>query len=316
LVDNSGSMLENDGRMVFQSRNKSFIIRTCTRWRELRECVNFHANLASYTGCTTYFRPLNIMMGQKEFRVSETCQANAFDEVEKIKEDMKNEPPRGSTLLTERLQELLQKMVKSEPKIHPEGRRTIIVIATDGIPTDECGIESALAMDRFINTLKTLESYPVFILFRICSNDQHVLDFYNNLDRQFQHSVQVIHYFALEAQDVFKVNSWLNYTLPLQYCREIGFQNEVFSVIDKRQLTMDEMVQFCQLIFGTATTRELPNPYQNWDGFSATLSQYIAKHPMQFSLIKQKLCPCIDIKQLNKIYGNGHKTANLKCAIM
>jgi hypothetical protein len=57
-VDNSGSMAAKDGHRILHSGNSEEKVRiaTCTRWDEIRDCVNYHINLAGLLDAPTRFR--------------------------------------------------------------------------------------------------------------------------------------------------------------------------------------------------------------------------------------------------------------------
>lgn len=312
LVDNSGSMLESDGMRLCRVGDNCFTMLQCTRWRELQECVNFHVEIASYTGCTSNFQLLNTPGGgmqMRNFQVSETYQANTAKEVLLAKNIMESEP-HGKTPLTERLQEVLQKLSDLRRK-SPQMKKVIIVIATDGLPTDENGIESARATERFVNTVKSLEPFPVSIVFRLCTNNQSVIDFYNELDSQVERPIEVIDDFTSEAEEVYRRNKWLNYALPIQYCREFGFNHSLFDLIDERKLTKDEMIKFCQFLFGSEIMSQFPDPFLDWESFSAQFGRFVASQPKHYNPVQDSICSWIDMKELNRAYGNRRKRNSL-----
>merc|ERR1719384_2048083 len=43
IIDNSGSMLANDGQRLAHKKGKAPITVQCTRWKELQQNVNLHA---------------------------------------------------------------------------------------------------------------------------------------------------------------------------------------------------------------------------------------------------------------------------------
>lgn len=69
IIDNSGSMIINDGNKVgTQGTRKSFV--RCSRWEELVQSIHFHSGLANAAGAVTEFRLLNnadpIMIGEND----------------------------------------------------------------------------------------------------------------------------------------------------------------------------------------------------------------------------------------------------------
>ena len=61
ILDNSGSMLSNDGKTTSTSTKTTTTTKQiqCTRWFELTETVNYHSYLAGQLQATTIFRMLN-----------------------------------------------------------------------------------------------------------------------------------------------------------------------------------------------------------------------------------------------------------------
>jgi isochorismate hydrolase len=56
VVDNSGSMNRIDGHQIVESRNRNSIATVeCTRWSEIKECVNYHAHIATLFNAPTDF---------------------------------------------------------------------------------------------------------------------------------------------------------------------------------------------------------------------------------------------------------------------
>ena len=59
IIDNSYSMTQTDGHLILQNSDSSGdIVRTvgCSRYDEIKECVNFHAELSSLISAPTEFR--------------------------------------------------------------------------------------------------------------------------------------------------------------------------------------------------------------------------------------------------------------------
>ena len=61
------------------------------------------------------------------------------------------------------------------PSLLACGEKACVVIATDGKPTD--------GEDAFQRAVERLLKLPVFLVFRLCTNDEDVIDYYNELVR-------------------------------------------------------------------------------------------------------------------------------------
>jgi len=69
--------------------------------------------------------------------------------------------------------------------------------------------------EDFIDALRSLEGIPVWIVVRVCSDEESVMSFYNDLDSQLELSLEVIDDFLGESREVHQCNPWLNYALPM-----------------------------------------------------------------------------------------------------
>jgi len=127
-------------------------------------------------------------------------------------------------------------------------------------------------------------------------------DFYNSLDDQLELSMDVLDDFCGEAAEIYEHNPWMNYALPLHRLREMGFHDRVLDMIDERPLTSCEIRDFCMLLF--ADCDGLPDPGSDWDKFSMHVKELLRKEDLQWNPMKKKLTPWINMKKLDKIYGD------------
>jgi len=96
IVDNSGSMATEDGhRIVGEGENMKFV--NCTRWKELGETVEYHAELSGRGGWPTEFRLLN---NPNQRGCSQFLSVQNVDDVPKVCET------NGGTVCEERSDEL------------------------------------------------------------------------------------------------------------------------------------------------------------------------------------------------------------------
>jgi hypothetical protein len=73
--------------------------------------------------------------------------------------------------------------------------------------------------------------------------------------------------FISEAKEVTEFNPWLNYGLPLHRIREMGFNPQLFDLLDERKLTADELRDFMFLLFGEDHFYGVPDPQVEWKRF-------------------------------------------------
>ena len=140
-----------------------------------------------------------------------------------------------------------------------------IILATDGLPTDSRGYGGAAIQQRFLEALHGLEGLPVWVVVRLCTDEEKVVEYYNDFDGQLELSMEVLDDFLEEAKEVHEHNPWLNYILPLHRLREMGYHDRVFDMMDERQFTHEELREFCSvLLLDKSPSDELPDPSADW----------------------------------------------------
>jgi len=317
IIDNSGSMNKPDGHRIIETLKKDDVnIVDCTRWEEIKECVNYHAGLAALLFLPTIFKFLNnpgARVGGQQLSVAEYSLNNVQDEQYTVRNAMGKISPEGFTPLRERIIELHDAIHPMTNILKSTGQKAVIVIATDGKPTDESGYSNDFVTDAFVRSLRQLLELPVWVVIRLCTDDEDVVDFYNSLDDDLELSIEVLDDFIGEAVEVYAVNPWLNYGLPLHRMRESGFNERAFDFIDQRALTKTELRQFCFSLFGQEKFDGVPDPSVDWQGFVSEIGRFNSEESKTYDPIKKRVLPWVDIKELNRRYGGTNACA---CAVM
>jgi hypothetical protein len=214
----------------------------------------------------------------------------------------------------------------------------------DGLPTDERGYGGAAHQNEFVEKLRLLEGLPVWVVIRLCTvriaheqsrrthcptifahlhalssftalqDDDEVVDFYNELDNMLELSIEVLDDFNGEAQEVFEVNPWLNYALPLHRMREMGYHDRMFDLIDNRLLTRSEIGDFCRLLFGQANFDGVPDPSVNWTGFIKELDRFLKREKKQWNPITKKIQGWVNPNYLKRVHDGS--PAPCTCTIL
>jgi len=179
-----------------------------------------------------------------------------------------------------------------------------IVIATDGLPTDDQGNGGEEITQEFVRALRGLEGLPIWLVIRLCTDEDDVTDFYNKLDGKLELSLEVLDDFMGEAKEVSKKNPWLNYAIPMHRCRELGYHDRLFDLIDERPLTKGELRDFCVLLFGTQY-EDIPDPLSAWTEFIFYVESSLRREKDQWNPMKKKSMPWINVKKLKKTYGGS-----------
>jgi hypothetical protein len=313
VVDNSGSMANSDGHRMVETKKKDDVkIVSCTRWMEIQETVDYHAQMAALLQAPTVFRLLNDpgkVNGPQQFSIAERGEEHLNEDL-MIAHKTMGASPGGVTPLAEHVREIQDNIRSMESSLLHDGTKVVVVLATDGLPTDPRGICDARTKREFVDALRLLEGLPVWVVIRLCTDEDDVVDFYNELDSQLELNLEVLDDFQGEAKEVYEHNKYLNYALPLHRTREMGFHNRLFDLLDERKLTKDELRDLFLLLFGDKQFDGVPDPQTDWAGFVEGLSKIVQKEKRQWNPITKKIQPWVDIKQLNKVYGGS------SCSVM
>merc|ERR1712151_1373584 len=307
IIDNSGSMNSNDGSNIVDTYNGNERIRMvpCTRWEEIRDCVKYHIEFAEIVQAPTSFRFLNAPDRQPQrFGVagaigSDQVSCNGHEAIT----IMNNVQASGCTPLTSHIMEIQREVKVMASQLRKKRQRLSITIATDGLPTDERGYGGNTQNQLFIQSLSGLEGLPVWVVIRLCTDDDDVVSFYKELDSQLELSIEVLDDFVAEAKKVRAEIPWLNYALPLHRLREMGYQNLIFNMLDEMKLDKCDLRDFCSLLFGKEIF-DNPFPSLDWEGFVNCIDLLQRKEELQWNPIRKKFKPWISLNKLNHAYGH------------
>lgn len=217
ILDNSGSMAIGDGYRIVETADRRVEGQTVSRWEELKQMVVDQAEVAASLNLFTEFRFLNYpgdVVGCQSFAVGKG--SNARQEIMETRNIMLRANPIGTSNFQAPLSMVAQKIREMEHALTAANQKVSIVIVTDGVPTDESGSESSLQPgDEFVETLRSLENLPVWLVIRLCTNDKQVVDYWNNLDTIVELQLDVLDDHLSEAKEISRHNKRLNYALPL-----------------------------------------------------------------------------------------------------
>mmetsp|Transcript_1572 Transcript_1572/g.2156 ORF Transcript_1572/g.2156 Transcript_1572/m.2156 type:complete len:374 (-) Transcript_1572:598-1719(-) len=305
VVDNSGSMITSDGRKLVATRKKNDIKWVaCSRWEELKECVMYHAQLTALLDCPTKFNLLNSQRDDipHSFGVAEMGPDMVEEELVSLANALSEVHPSGTTPLERHLNEIYAAIAPMAASLEQSGKKVVVCLATDGIPTDDRGYQNDATKYRFERALQRLmQELPVWVVVRLCTSEERVLQFYQDIDTQLECNIEVLDDYLDEAKEVFRFNPWITYGLPLHRCREMGFQHRLLDLVDERTLTLDEVLTFLRLLFD----KELVcDPHVDWDGFLKEIKMKILSgEGLTYNPGRKRLTPWLDLNKLKQIYG-------------
>ena len=302
-------MNKQDGHRVVETKHKKEVkFVECTRWAEMQQTVDYHAQMAALLQNPTVFRLLNDpgrITGPQQFSIAENGAATIDRDLAVAQSTILNTVPAGVTPLRDHLVEIRNNILELQPTLRQNGTKVVIVIATDGTPTDAQGYTSDRVQEEFLQALKALEGLPVWIVVRLCTDDDSVVDYWNELDSQLELSLEVLDDFSAEAHEIYEFNKWLNYGLPIHRMREKGFYHKLFDLLDERQLSKDELREFLRILFGDAKMDGVPDPQVDWSGFYDCISRLVEGEGKQWNPVTKHMAPWIDMRRLKRDYGPG-----------
>jgi hypothetical protein len=278
----------DDGQKVLPAGNGNYTMINCTRWEELKETMKFHIGLAKALNAPTDFRFLNTMapkrVGCEEIDPDNTGERALM----KVLEDS----PNGKTPLCQHIQNVINDIKKHEHSLRQNGQMVAVVICTDGEASD----------GNVAQAMKPLAQLPVMVIIRLCTNEDHVVDYWNNVDRDLEVNIDILDDCIGEATEMREVNPWLNYDICLHRLREWGVKNKELDIIDEKPLTADQMMKVVALILGE-NKDHMPHPVADFNGFANYVRDKQQALGKFYNSCTRKMEPIIDISLLRKQYG-------------
>ena len=164
--------------LLFVFSIQSCPITSTINLKEIQECVGYHINLSALANAPTSFRLLNnpgLGPGSQEFEVATNGEANIRADVERSMRIMSGVKPSGCTPLTEHVWDINSTIDALKGSLQAEGKRVVIVIATDGLPTNSLGETNEYVKEQFVQSLQALEGLPVWLVIRLFTDEEKVV---------------------------------------------------------------------------------------------------------------------------------------------
>jgi hypothetical protein len=228
VIDDSGSMNTTDGHRLLPGVNKMV---NSTRWGELIDGVRFHAGLAEAAGSPIEFRFLNEL---NPITVGTNGGADITSEgYQHLMRVLEYKSPSGHTPLCRQIDGIVTQLRGLEHALRSRGHKAVIIVATDGESTD----------GDIAAALKPLEDLPCWVVIRICTDEDKIVDYWNNIDSKLELDMDVLDDLKGEAAEIWEGgNTWVTYAEPLHRLREFGCQLREFDLIDESKLNVEQML--------------------------------------------------------------------------
>lgn len=285
IIDDSGSMSASDGhRVIGEGVNKKII--SSTRWGEIGDFVNFHAGFSEACNAPTEFRLLN---AHAPITVGNGSEDDGQG-VRKLKELMSGSPGGGTPLCTH-IRSIVAQIQAMRESLLNAGEKVVLVIATDGESSDG---DIAVAM-------APLKDLPVHVVIRLCTDQERICDYWNNIDKQLEIQLDILDDLSGEAKEVEEHNPWLTYGEPLHRMREFGVSQKEIDLLDEAKLTSDQILVITRLILG-GTATDYPHPELDQNGFVTAVNAALHREMNVWDPVHQRGTTWI---LPNKVHSRG-----------
>lgn len=302
-------MSKGDGHRIAESLSAKLVkLVKCSRWSELQQTIEYHAQISALMKAPTVFRLLNDpgrMVGPQQFSVAERGSKFIDEDLQVAMQTMIQASPTGCTPLSQHIVEIRANIMDMLPQLQATGQQVVIILATDGLPTDSYGVCSSITRSEFENNLRSLAGLPVWIVVRLCTDEDDVVEYYNNLDSQLELRLEVLDDWVGEGKEVHQFNPWLTYGLCLHRIREMGFHHRLFDLLDERRLNLDELKEFFILLFGPHEFDGAPDPSLDFKAFLYRVNVAVNKEEKLWNPVTSKMSPWIDMKKLKSCYSDS-----------
>merc|ERR1719502_2629197 len=296
IVDNSGSMQASDGARLVQTDKFVYRRISCSRWQELSEEVNECASLAAALNTRLDVHLLNPSLGFSAMSICPEAGCPAIaprgptGTPEKLREAIQKQRPGGTTPLTEAVINVVAMIEPVQAELRSRGQRVVVIIATDGLPNDR---------RSFVSAMQRLQCLPVWVVVRLCTDEDAVVDYWNDLDRALEAPLEVLDDVCGEAAEVGKANAWLTYSPALPLARMLGLPSPLYDALDEATLLPSQVKQFLEEYLGCDA---LPEPALDPRAFAEAVKAALGAAAPGSTLEPRcgKLKPWVDLRELER----------------
>ena len=146
--------------------------------------------------------------------------------------------PGGGTPLCYHVNEVAKNISAIAPELRAAGKKAALIICTDGEASD----------GDITAALRPLHNLPVWVVIRLCTDDDAIVGYWNNVDEQIELNMDVIDDPLGEGEEIQVKNQWLTYGMPLHRLREFGVTAKEIDMIDETRLSSEQMRSLCAFL--------------------------------------------------------------------
>ena len=209
-------------------------MRKCTRYQELANALKFHVGFAKAAAAPTEFRFLNslppIRIGFDPMNENTEGHENFMKQLEYNQG--------GGTPLCRHINEITRDIYSRADQLRANGQKACIIIATDGESSD----------GDVASALRPLKDLPVWVVIRLCTNEDRIVEYWNNVDKQVELTLDVLDDHQSEAREIYKANPFVTYGEPLHRMREFGVSIKALDFLDEKTIPPSSLPQIAKYL--------------------------------------------------------------------
>ena len=300
ICDDSGSMLTNDGHKVIGSGDSTKII-GCTRWSELVSSLEFHAELAEAAEAPSEFRLINL---KKPIMLGMGAEGDNGASKEELFE-LFDAGPKGQTPICEHIRAVVADIKSMEKQLLDNKQQVAVIISTDGEATD----------GDIAETMKPLEDLPAWVVIKLCTDEDKIVNYWNDIDEELELDIDVLDDFCAEGEEVHAVNSWMTYGEPIHRLREFGAVIKEFDLLDENTLSTEQMRNVVSMLIAGYKVRSIPLPDADWKIFLDTVNSLQSSLPPVFDPRTKMLMPWVNIPNACSVYKKPNHLKSGACTL-
>eukprot|EP00746_Dinoflagellata_sp_MGD_P000821 gnl/MRDRNA2_/MRDRNA2_101511_c0_seq1.p1 gnl/MRDRNA2_/MRDRNA2_101511_c0~~gnl/MRDRNA2_/MRDRNA2_101511_c0_seq1.p1 ORF type:complete len:498 (+),score=96.83 gnl/MRDRNA2_/MRDRNA2_101511_c0_seq1:93-1586(+) len=322
LLDNSGSTAAYDGHYCRESPDGSMVSYPCSRWEEIKHMALQHAEWNAVIGTPCEFVLLNPGPGAlqegRDFVQLNSGSASVSSSLQSLQAMLDATQPGGLTPLNDRLQEIYHRIRAQHAQLAENGQRIVLVIATDGLPTSRISsTTTSRHKSELVEMLKKLGfELSVFTVIRLTTDDDNVVDYYNQVDAELELPLEVIDDIKAEAKEIeSQGNAWLTYSPLLHKIREGGTFVKLLDLLDERRLTPTEISVFVQLLLRREQEEPMPRSAED---FCNAVDGALQHADLVYDPLKGRMGPSVKLHQVKWALSGGlagHVAASMRTLV-
>merc|ERR1711939_1191868 len=160
----------------------------CSRWVELSDEVMKVADVSSALNARTDFHLLNPTPDLKQCSIASSAWEGVAPlgpttDAASLRQSLNKVNPTNTTPLTESVMSVISMISPIAADLRASGQQVAVILATDGHPHGR---------QSFVQAMQQLQLLPAWVVVRLCTDDDDVVSFWNDLDEQLEAPLEVL----------------------------------------------------------------------------------------------------------------------------